>query len=158
MIITELLSDLGIEEPETYLNEFINGKLLKSNTLRQAFDISMAQMELYYRDAYTFYEQEQFKLAMDSFQALALLDPFTKTYWMGLGGSAQMLHNYDKALRAYAMASLLDDDDPYPHFYAYQCLSATKEDEEANKALALAQERCNDSIYFSLKKKIREKI
>ena len=157
-MITQLLDDLGIENPEKYLKDFAFGKLLESNTLQQAFDISIEQMDLYYRDAYTFYEQEQFKLAVDSFQALCILDPFFKKHWMGLGGAAQMMQNYEKALRAYGMASLLDDDDPYPHFYAYQCLSATQQNEDAQKALNLAVERCNSSIYLSLKKKIREKL
>ena len=157
-MITQVLEDLGVKDPEAYLNEFIQGKLLKSNTLSEAFEISPEQMELYYRDAYTFYDQEEYKLAMDSFQALALLDPFIKEHWSGLGAAAQMVQNYDKALRAYAMVTLLDDDDPYPHFYAYECLTATGEHEDARTALLLANERCNHSIYLILKKTIREKM
>lgn len=137
-MIKEVLQDLGIKDPEKYLEEFIEDKLLKSNNLQQAFNISCEQMERYYRDAYTFYSKEHYLEASDAFRALVILDPFTKKYWMGLAGALQMLERYDKALRAYAMVTLLDQEDPYPHFYAHQCLKMLKEDKEAELAFALA--------------------
>ncbi len=139
-MIKDVLQDLGIEDPEKYLEGFIQDKLLKSNNLQQAFDISTERMRLYYRDAYSFYEQQHYSEAADSFRALVILDPFTKKYWMGLGAALQMREAYEKALRAYAMVTLLDRHDPYPHYYAYQCLEKLRKNEDATYALALANE------------------
>ncbi|MCH9609124.1 MAG: hypothetical protein S4CHLAM45_08870 [Chlamydiales bacterium] len=139
-MIEEILQLSGIEDPESYIQDFLLNRHLKSDTLQQTFNLSCEQMDLYYRDAYTFYEKEQFKEAADAFHALVLLDPLIKKHWMGLGASYQVQGHYEKAVRAYAMVTLLDSKDPTPHTYASQCLFKLDQFEDAQKAAAMGEE------------------
>jgi type III secretion system low calcium response chaperone LcrH/SycD len=126
---------------EAYLEDFIPNVLLKSETLQKAFGVSAYEMEEIYCEAYTFYQEDNYLESSTAFRWLVLLNPFHKKYWMGLGASLQLLEKYEKALHAYAAASLLEHENPYPHFHAFECYEALKNREEAEKALNLAYKR-----------------
>lgn len=108
-----------------------------------------------YASAYHQYHHARYEDASKSFRLLAILDPFTKEHWMGLGASKQLLKKYEEAKQSYAVASLLDFNDPNPHLHAAECYLSQGEINEAMKALKMAKERCshneNDQ---SLKKRI----
>ena len=125
---------------ETYLEDFIPNKLLKSETLKLAFDITDHEMEELYAEAYGCYEEDAFKAASNGFRFLIILDPFVPRYWMGLGASLQLLERFEKALQAYAVVTLLVSKNPAPHLYAHECYKAMGEEKEAELALQLAKE------------------
>lgn len=143
---------------ETFLDDFIPNTLLKSETLQQAFDISPFEMEQFYADAYNLYEKDEYGEAAVAFRWLVLLNTFEPKYWLGFGACQQILGLWEKALHSYAMASLLEDANPYPHFYAWQCYTALKEPVEAKKAWVLARERARRSpiIHKKLCKELEE--
>jgi type III secretion system low calcium response chaperone LcrH/SycD len=129
------------EDLETFLEDFIPNTLLKSETLQRAFDVSGYEMEEIYSETYTFYQEDNFLEASTGFRWLVLLNPFVEKYWMGLAASLQLLEKYEKALHAYAICALLESENPYPHFHAFECYVALKDKEEAEKALSLAFKR-----------------
>lgn len=113
----------------------------KEGTLQRAFEVTPEEMEQLYAEGYRFYRQRQWEEAAMTFRFLVLFDPFVKKYWMGLAGAQQILGRHEKAVRHYTVASLLDDADPYPHFYASQCYTSLGHMEHAASALACAHLR-----------------
>ncbi len=164
MKLKELLQKIAVnrreehpfpEDLDAYLEDFIPNTLLKSDTLQIAFGVTNEEMEVLYKEAYTFYTKEDFTEATTEFRYLVILDPFTKKYWLGLAACLQVQEFYEKALHSYAMAALLDGEDPYPHFYAYQCYEKSGNQEDAQKALQLAYERTEGrALFVSLRQQI----
>lgn len=143
------------EDLETYLEDFIPNTLLKSETLQAAFGVSHYEMEELYHEAYSFYTQDNYLESCAAFRWLVVLNPFITKYWMGLAASLQMLEKYEKALHAYAVSTLLDSENPYPHFHAFECYSLLNNKEEAQKALELARRRAKaKSLYKPLEDEI----
>lgn len=129
--------------------------LLKSDTLQMAYGIPDEDMEALYAEGYSFYEEGNYVQSADVFRWLVLFNPFAFRFWMGLGASQQLLQLHEKALHSYAVAALLDASTPYPHLYAFDCYSQLGDQEEAVKALALAEVRALENAkYQSVKDEI----
>lgn len=143
-----------LEDLDSYLRDFIPQALLKSSSLQQAFGISHQEMELLYKEAYLQYENNKLEEASITFRFLVLFDPWIKKHWMGLASCQQLRKFYDKALHSYAIAAALDSEDPYPHFYAYQCCLASNNLIDAQKALLLAYQRTSEPCHAKLRHKI----
>lgn len=94
-----------------------------------------------YSQAYHFYNAGLYTKAKDCFRVLAAIQPLNYNYWYGLGASCQMLKDFDSAVQAYSLGALADKDeqDPYPHLHAAECLMALKKFERAEKALTSAE-------------------
>lgn len=132
-------------------------KIASCQTLEEAFEINPEQMESFYRDAYTYYEKGYYEQALFCFRYLALFNTLEKKYWMGLAACQQLLADYEKALKGYAIAHLLDSQDPYPHFYAYECYKALNDTPQSLIALKAAFEACQDEPFYQrLKKHIQQ--
>lgn len=142
---------------ETCVQNFVLEKLAHNETLQKAFDLTAQEMEVAYAEAYNYYQADDYLKACEQFRMLTILNPFEPKYWIGLGASQQLLGNYQAALEAYAVHVFLDSNNPYPHFYAYQCLMVQQELDEAKKALAKARElTARFPFYGELRKKIAE--
>jgi type III secretion system low calcium response chaperone LcrH/SycD len=140
---------------ETYLEDFVPNKLLKSGTLQDAFDLSDYELEEVYNESYLLYQEDRYLESSTGFRWLVLFNPYEPKYWMGLAASLQLLEKYEKALHAYALFALLESDNPYPHFHAYECYSALHNVEEGRKALVLAHRRAvKKSAYRDLQEEI----
>lgn len=166
MKLKELIEKISLQRKEDfpfpdnldrYLEDFVPNTLLKSETLAKAFGVSNREMEELYKEAYDFYSKDLFEDASTIFRWLVILNPFTDKYWLGLGSCLMLESKFEKALHQFAMAALLNSENPYPHFHAYQCYSAMNNNKDAEKALALAHERTTNQETFSeLKKTIEE--
>ena len=97
-------------------------------------------MEELYSEAFRLYEEDNYLESCTAFRWLVLLNPFRMKYWMGLAASLQLFKKYEKALHAYAISTLLECENPYPHFHAYECFVALNNKDEAKKALESAYE------------------
>jgi type III secretion system low calcium response chaperone LcrH/SycD len=139
---------------EGYLEDFIPNQLLKSENLQKAFGISDLEMESMYREGYMLYQKGDFVKSLAAFEAMVILDPLKKKFWLGFGASNQLLKKFDKALSAYAMAAILDTKDPYPHFHAYECYMGLKDEDEAKKALQNALEKSSSPSFNLLQTEI----
>ncbi|MCH9610308.1 MAG: hypothetical protein S4CHLAM81_03610 [Chlamydiales bacterium] len=126
---------------DAFVIDFAQNRLMKSETLKKAFELTDYEMEELYLEAYTLYENDLVEGASNAFRFLVILDPFTPRYWMGLGASLQLIEQYEKALKAYAMVTLIDPENPAPHLYAAQILEKTGQSQEAEIALNLAKRR-----------------
>jgi type III secretion system low calcium response chaperone LcrH/SycD len=161
MKLKALLSRLGVqaaqfENLEAYVEHFIPTRLAKSDTLQQAFAVTTYEMEEIYQEAYQLYDEDLYMEAADIFRWLVVFNPFVGKYWMGLAASLHVCGSYDKALHAYALSALLDSENPYPHYHAYECYLALNDKNEAEKALNLAYKRALvNNAYLDLQTEIK---
>lgn len=143
------------EDLDHFLDDFFPNTVLKNETLQKAFSVTESEMKELYRLAYTHYQKENYSLAHEHYRFLVILDPFERLYWMGYAASLQLLHHFEKALHGYAVAALLDQQDPICHYHAHECYLALHNSAEAFKALSLAEELCGEKDeYKHLKERI----
>jgi type III secretion system low calcium response chaperone LcrH/SycD len=141
MTLTRILSRIAEEqnlhalEVESTLMTFISEKCLKNEVMQKALKITNDEMEDIYREAYQAYHADQFEAASALFRWLSLFNPFVLKYWMGFAASSQLLKKYEEALKAYSVAAVLDPENPYPHFHAFECYQSLENEMEASKAL-----------------------
>lgn len=141
------------EDLEKCLTTFAATTLLESETLKQAFGIK--DLSLLYKDAYVNYQNRQYAVSEQLFRLAVILDPLSKDHWTGLGLSLQELARYEEALKCYHVVTLIDRNNPYPHFYSYQCFKALRNNKEEKKALEKAYKYATLlSLYSELKRKI----
>ena len=147
--------NIDLDNPMASLDNFVAEKLLKNETLARTFKIKNSDMEELYSEAYTAYTADQYEKASLFFRWLAIFNPFETKYWMGWGASNQLLNNNEQALKAYAMAALLDTRDPYPHYHAYECYMSMNDGREALIALEDARVRAlRQPLYSELRQEI----
>lgn len=90
-----------------------------------------------YAAAFTLYEGQEYKKAGALFTRLVMTNPFFPFYWKGLAASKQMQRDYEAALHAWALFSLLDTGTE-GHLHAAECFIQIGDKEEAKKALQCA--------------------
>ncbi|MCH9627918.1 MAG: Chaperone protein SicA [Chlamydiales bacterium] len=129
------------DDIESYLEDFVPNALLKSASLQHAFGITNEEMEKLYEEAFSYYEADRYLDALTVFRWLVLFNAFKAKYWLGFAACQQLMQRYEKALHAYAMASLLAPESPDPHYHAYECYMEMEDKDEAQKALKLAEQK-----------------
>ncbi len=142
---------------DAIIEKFTFGILAKSDTLQEAFSISSGEMEELYASGYRYYAEAKWSDAALIFRWLVVLNPFIVKYWTGYSASCQLLGEYEKALKGYAIASLLEDASPQYHFHAYECYMTLGNKVEAKKALLMALERVKkeSSIKIQLEERLQ---
>ncbi|MFN0064779.1 MAG: SycD/LcrH family type III secretion system chaperone, partial [Chlamydiales bacterium] len=138
------------------LEDFIPNIILKSDTLAIAYGVSKKELEEIYSEGYAFYEEEHLSEASNTFRFLVILDPYIPKFWMGLAATQQLLGDYEKALHSYAMVTLLEKDNPYPHFHASECYRALRNEPEAEIALDIALDLAQKASYHELQDRIEK--
>lgn len=93
-----------------------------------------------YSMAYSFYNNGKFREALNCFLFLVKANADIANYWNGLAASHKMLKNYREAIGAYALAALLDTEDPQTHMHAADCFFALNEGTQALNALHVAEQ------------------
>ena len=102
-------------------------------------------MEALYTVAYNAVQAGAFEKAEKLFRFLALFDNSQEKYWNGLGLSLFNQGNYDGALQAYSMATLLNIDDPLVPMRLAECHLALGDIETAVGTLEVALEVAGDN-------------
>jgi type III secretion system low calcium response chaperone LcrH/SycD len=109
-----------------------------------AKDVTLIDARSFYVHAYALYEAGEFQKAADVFRVLSMRYPLEPYFWFGLASCHQEQRNFKDALNAWAMNSLLDSENPYPHFHAAQCAYAFGAKHDASLAIQEAEKRLND--------------
>jgi len=107
------------------------------------------EIEALYAAAYGLYEGGNFPKAAGLFTHLILNDPFQSRFWKGLASSHQQERQFEAALHAWAILSLLENHQPDAHFHAAECLLSDGKEEDALKALQLAKTHCSESHHLA---------
>ncbi|MFZ4115087.1 MAG: SycD/LcrH family type III secretion system chaperone [Chthoniobacterales bacterium] len=123
------------QEPMSPLAKKFYSILKNGTPLYQVKGMSKQYLENLYSIAYNLYSAEKYEEAGRIFQTIVFYNHLDKKSWLGAGGSAEMLKQYDKALIAYSYISLLDKSDPLPALHAFDCHFALKNYPQALSAL-----------------------
>lgn len=125
--------------------DFIARELAEGKTMQEIFDYDDKTMHAFYEIAYGLFQKQAYKEAADAFFFLTNLNPTISTFWLGLGMSEHLNHNFDAAIMAYNMTILSDPNNPIPHFHVANCYLALQDKASALASYDLAIQICADN-------------
>lgn len=103
--------------------------------------------ELLYQAAYEAYTLGNYEEARGIFEGLVMASSLEPRFWFGLASSYQMERKFEKALKVWAAAALVDPTSPYPHLHAAECFIHSDNPQEAKKALeAASKHACGECL------------
>ncbi len=146
------LEEFGI--PEQVLSKlkdtnWVGEQLLAGYTFQEMLNFNDTTMNKFYAKARNLFQSQRYEEASDAFIFLTTLNPHHYAYWIGLGMSDHLSEEYESALIAYAMASLCDPENPFPHYHAAACYQLLNDRENALLALEMVIRCCGDSFEYS---------
>ena len=119
------------------------------SSLQDQIGITKNTFDQFFKIGRELYLRNEFEKAADVFFMLGFLNHAYYNVWVSLGLSEQQANHYDQALRAYAMACIMNNDSPEPFLYAADCCLAMNDKYEAELYLNEAVERIEkDSLKF----------
>ncbi|MCX5769438.1 MAG: SycD/LcrH family type III secretion system chaperone [Candidatus Hydrogenedentes bacterium] len=145
-MMREMVDALQVEQKQKDLALDVLDVLAKGGNLGQIHGLTKKDFDLIYSVGHTFYKSGKYEKAMPIFQFLTLYDHPTKKWWMGLGATLQMMKQFQKAVDAYSVATILDIEDPKPQLQAGYCLLTMKKKKEARSALEGVLLCCQDNV------------
>ena len=116
---------------EEFYEKYSDSSVLKKRTEKEEKDL--------YEKGYSAYEAGDYKEAVAAFESLLLSRPNESAYWQALGSARQMEKDYEKALYAWAMATVLDPENPSFPFHAAECCFSNNDPQEGLKALNIVK-------------------
>lgn len=129
-----------LSDPEVLKRYVEEGK-----TFQEIIGYSDETMHKFYLAARALFEAQRYKEASDAFLFLTTLDPFSSTYWIGMGLCEQVNEDYQSALVAYGMAVLSNQDDPYAHYYSASCYYGLRDYDNAFNSIEQALQCVKDA-------------
>ena len=108
-------------------------------TIANTKGISREQLESVYAVGLSYYNTGRNEEAKKIFGFLVLFDHLNAKYWMGMGAVLQVLHEFERAVKCYAMASFLDISNPKPQYHAAECYLAMRDKANAESAVAMVE-------------------
>ena len=112
------------------------------------------EIEQFYAYGFAQYGSGNWSGAVDVFRVLCTRRPLEPKFWFALGATLQEAGSYQDALYSWAMASLLNAKDPYPHFHAAECCLSLHMAKDAAKALQETENRIHKELAHPLKDKV----
>ena len=129
----DFLSPKQIQENAQKIQEYLG----KGRTLQDALDISPLLMQKKYEMAVGQILHHDYMSAVSLFSYLAVIDPYDVRYWIVLGAANALGRQYTAAFDSFAIARLIDPDDPQPYLMSAYCLQMAGEQEDAKRCLAV---------------------
>ena len=108
-------------------------------TIANTKGISREQLEAVYAVGLNYYNTGHTEEAKKIFGFLVLFDHLSAKYWMGMGATLQVMREFERAAKCYAMASFLDLNNPKPQYHAAECFLALKNKTDAESAIAMVE-------------------
>lgn len=137
--ITSIMQRL-VKDKDQFIKELSLG-----STPQEKMNLDIESMAKLYEAAYEIFASERYHDSVDAFLFLTTLNPANHDYWLGLGMSLQLIHEYEVAIDAYEMAAICSLESPVPYFYLAKCFFAIHERDTALKALDLAIENASEN-------------
>lgn len=108
--------------------------------LQKLIGLSDQTMDHCYQSGVRFFEAHHYREAADIFFFLTTLNPYRFQVWIAQGLAEKQLHHFEKALRAFNMATIVNMHSVLPMIHAIECYLTLKDDQSAKDALHLALE------------------
>lgn len=108
-------------------------------------------IELLYKLGFSLYDAGDFLSSKEMFQRLVISRPLEVRFWKGLAGASQMNKDFEDALTAWSVLSLLEKNSFEASFHAAECYFSLNNAEEGKKALTEAKQLLTENSPFSEK-------
>jgi len=125
--------------------------LTRGGTLGDWFGMGPAERAAADALARYFYQQDQYDTAAQLFLWLIAMEPYERSYLLGLGAVRMMQQRYPEAVDQYAAALALDIEDPQPAFLMAQCLLKMGLRDPARDALSICLEYAKGPAHAELR-------
>lgn len=125
--------------------ERIAQRLVAGETLVDMGDIGPKELEAVYAMGHSLFGARKYDKAAALFRFLAMAEHNNPRWWFALGVTEQHGGRFEAAVNAFAMATLLDVEDPRPQAQAGYCLLALDKVKEARSALEGALIVCENA-------------
>lgn len=124
-------------------------KLFKEGGMvKDSLGIPDETIEGIYGQAYLLYNTGKYRDASELFRLLIMLNSLESKYMMGLAACFHMLKEYEAATSTYTLCSIIDPDNPIPHFHASDCYLEMGDKVSAIIALEMATKRSGEKPEF----------
>lgn len=125
--------------------------LTRGGTLGDWFGMGPAERAAADALARHFYHQDQYDLSAQLFLWLIAMEPYERSYQLGLAAVRMMQQRYPEAVDQYAAALALDIEDPQPAFLMAQCLIKMGLRDPARDALSICLEYAKGPAHVDLR-------
>lgn len=122
------------------------------NSLQEVLGISEKTIEFFYQEGRRCYQHAHYIDASDIFYTISLLSPGKFNVWLSLGLAEKMASHYDKALQAFAMASILDPISPFPHIQSSECYLMLMDKTHAKETLEYALKMLSENPHANFER------
>jgi type III secretion system low calcium response chaperone LcrH/SycD len=153
--IKKAVENVGSQLKDTKGADFeaMSRNLFKRDFLmKDALGMSDNMVEGIYGQAYRLYNNGKYKDAAHLFRLLVMLNSTESKYLMGLAACFHMMKEYKSATETYALCSMLDGNNPLPHFHASDCYLQMKDSGSAIISLTMAIKRAEGKPEFQILK------
>jgi len=144
----------GGEQPPVDVNEAIDQLTTdlydKKMLPKDAMGLSDEMIEGMYSFGYRLYNTGKYEQAVQLFRLLVMFDPSQPKYSMGLGACFHMMKDYENATTTYVLCSIIDGENPLPHYHASDCYVHLNQPENAIIALDISIDRCGERPEYRL--------
>lgn len=110
--------------------------LERAATLSDLKGITPEELEAVYTLGFNLYRVGRYDDAQKIFEFLVLFDHLNAKYWLAMGALYQSKKDYPKAVKCYALSSLLDLKNPKAQYHAAECFLALGDRVNAESSLA----------------------
>lgn len=140
--------DLGKKFDESF-GELADKMLKQGMTPKDAMNLSPSYLENIYAQAYRLYNTGKYAEAVHLFRILIMFNALEPKYMLGLAACFHMLKEYALATQTYTMCSVLDPQNPHPHYHSSDCFVQMKDYLSAMLCLEMAIERAGERAEFA---------
>ena len=120
------------------------GALTSGVSVAQLQKIDPQKIEAFYALGHRFYMRKDYKKAEEIFAYAYFFDHLNLPIVKGLASARKMQGKFKEALQAYALAALLDMEDPAISFHAGECFFALGDYKSCAQSLDVAREFAKD--------------
>lgn len=150
--VNETSKNLSTEEKKEKI-EMMMDIFDKDIPIQEVLGITDEKMDAFYQMAASSYNVGNYQKALKFFSVLFDLTACSE-FAMGIAACYHCLHDYEKAYKYYIVSSGLAPEDPFPFFYAYDCVMNLGSLTLAEKMLNKVIEISGDNAKY---RKIKEK-
>jgi type III secretion system low calcium response chaperone LcrH/SycD len=111
---------------------------------KDALGINNNILEGIYAQAYRLYNTGKYIEATHLFRMLIMINATEPKYILGLAACFHMLKEYKNAIQTYTMCTLLDPQNPLPHYHSSDCFIQMKDYVSAMICLEMAIKRAGE--------------
>lgn len=133
----------------------VSGKVFNDKMpIRDAIDMDQASLDELYAQGFHLYNSGQYRDAIEIFQWLMMVDSNEVKYIFALAACFHSLKEYNKAISLYSLNSVLDKDNPIPHYHSADCFIQLADFSSAMLSLEIVLQRAgNKEQYRQLKER-----